>query len=151
MQQNIWRHMLPLYLAFIIAFPLAMAWVECRPLQGPTICLFRQVTHFDCPSCGLTRAFRAMGRLDVRGAIGYNPLGPALFVATCLGWGYAVAFVLSRGCLQLPRWWLRWRLTLLWIALTIYFTVGIGRIMYEVHHPPPPPRPIRAITLLRLW
>ena len=59
-----WRQLLPIYLAFVLAFPLGMAWVEVRAPGGPTLCAFRVLTHLDCPGCGLTRAYRAMGRLE---------------------------------------------------------------------------------------
>jgi len=79
-----------LYILFILAFPLGMAWLETRPTTGPTSCLFRAMTGLDCPGCGMTRAFRAMGRLDIMGAVKYNPLGPAFFVVALACWVYGV-------------------------------------------------------------
>jgi hypothetical protein len=134
MERPQWRHHWPLYLAFVLAFPLAMACVETHPLNGPTICPFRLVTHLDCPSCGMTRAFRAMGRLDVRGAMGYNPLGPLLFLVVLSGWGYAIVMLLTRGRISLPPCWTRWRRTLCWSGLALYLLVGIARVVYEAIH-----------------
>ena len=135
MNPTTWRRLWPYYLAFVLAFPLAMGWVETHTLDGPSICLFRRETGLDCPSCGLTRAFRAMGRLDVRAAIRYNPLGPVIFLLVCLGWGYALGMLGTRGGVRLPRWWARWHLPLLWGGLALFLLVGVVRIVYEVYHP----------------
>ncbi len=134
-----WRQLLPIYLAFVLAFPLGMAWVEVRAPGGPTLCAFRVLTHLDCPGCGLTRAYRAMGRLDVAGAFQYNPLGPALFTATVLLWGFAVVMVGTRGRIRLPAWWPAAQPRVLWVAVVLYLGVGFVRIAYEITHPPPPP------------
>ncbi|HOS44326.1 MAG TPA: DUF2752 domain-containing protein [Armatimonadota bacterium] len=135
MSPEAWRRMLPLYLLFVLAFPLGMAWVEARPITGPSLCGFRQLTGLDCPSCGLTRAFRAMGRLQVREAFGYNPLGPAVFLVAVGAWLSAVAMLLARGRLPIPAWWRRWQPRLFWMAVIIYLAVGIGRMVYEIGHP----------------
>ncbi len=37
-------------------------------------CLFRAVTGFDCPGCGMTRACRALLQGDVGGALAFHPL-----------------------------------------------------------------------------
>ncbi|MDR1631038.1 MAG: DUF2752 domain-containing protein [Oscillospiraceae bacterium] len=37
-------------------------------------CLFRAVTGIPCPSCGMTRAWFAVARLDFRAAFRYHPL-----------------------------------------------------------------------------
>ncbi|MHB9025750.1 MAG: DUF2752 domain-containing protein [Armatimonadota bacterium] len=127
------------YWIYLLAFPLGMAWVELRPSDGPTICLFRLLTHLDCPSCGLTRAFGAMGRLDVLEAVGYNPLGPAVFLLAVALWGYALAMIFTGGRYQLPTWWQRRTSMLLTWALAVFLLVGLGRIGYELRHPPPAP------------
>lgn len=143
-----WRRVAPWYLAFLLAFPLGLLIVEARPSEGPTTCLFRVLTHRDCPSCGLTRAFRAMGRLDVAGAFRYNPLGPVVFAGVCLYWLYAAAMVATRGRVSLPSWWVRWRWRLTWGALAVFLLVGTVRFVYEWHHPPPPPS---APDALLVW
>lgn len=37
-------------------------------------CVFQHFLHIPCPGCGMTRALRAVLRLDLRGAWGYNPM-----------------------------------------------------------------------------
>jgi len=45
------------------------------------LCLFRRVFGFNCPSCGVTRAFFAASRGEILTAIAYNPL---MFVLTLI-------------------------------------------------------------------
>ena len=132
MAPQLWRSMLPLYLLYIVAFPAGMVAVELLPPGGPPVCLFRALTHLDCPSCGMTRAFRSLGKLDVRKAIGYNPLSPAVFLGALVCWGYAIAQVCRGGRLRLPAWWVRWQPRLVWMALLVYLLVGIGRMACEL-------------------
>jgi Protein of unknown function (DUF2752). len=40
----------------------------------PDICPIFRVTHFPCPTCGITRAFVALAGGDVVGALGFHPL-----------------------------------------------------------------------------
>lgn len=53
-------------------------------------CLFRNVFGIECPSCGISRAWLALLKGDLRAAIGYNPLfwlPPALILYCCRdGW-----------------------------------------------------------------
>ena len=50
-------------------------------------CFFHEVTGWNCPGCGLTRAAGAISRLSFAEALGYNPMIP--FYAVYGGW-YAV-------------------------------------------------------------
>lgn len=139
MKRQVWRSLLPSYLAFVLAFPLGMAWVESHPANGPTICLFRLITHLDCPGCGLTRAFRAMGRLDVLEAFRYNPLGPPIFLAVLFCWFFALAMLITGGGIRIPSWWTRRREQIVLWGAVLFLLVGTVRLVYELHHPPPPP------------
>ncbi|HEX2949835.1 MAG TPA: DUF2752 domain-containing protein [Armatimonadota bacterium] len=124
-----------------------MLWVESNPHHNHTICLFRLVTRLDCPTCGMTRAFRAMGRLDVSEAIRYNPLGPAFFGMVVIGWVYAIIMFCSGGKTPIPMWWIHWRRHFFWGMLAVLLIVGIGRMVYELHHPPLPAQPWHFITV----
>lgn len=63
----------------------------------PDLCTFRRITGIDCPGCGLTRSFIALGHGDAARAWTYNPAGWLL---------YAVVVF------QLPyRSWQLWRVT----------------------------------------
>jgi hypothetical protein len=135
-----WRRTMPVYLAFVILFPLGLLLVQAMPEDPPTVCLFRLVTHLECPTCGMTRAFRAMSRLDVREATGYNPLGPPLFAGAVLFWGYALGKLRTRGRLQPPAWWRHWQSRLLWVAVAAVLVVGVTRMVHQWRHPLPPPR-----------
>jgi Protein of unknown function (DUF2752) len=57
--------------------------------DAPVVCPFRRVTGLPCPSCGLTRSWKAAADLRVADSLAYHPLG----AATLLG---AVAFALDR-------------------------------------------------------
>jgi hypothetical protein len=140
MERRSWRAIFPVYLFFVLAFPAGMIAVELLPLTEKTICGFRIATGLDCPSCGLTRAFRAMGRLDAAEAFRYNPLGPVIFLGALALWGYAIGMLCTGGRLRLPAWWQRHQVRVTWLALAIFLLAGIGRVCYELRHPPPPVR-----------
>jgi hypothetical protein len=128
--------MLPVYLAYMLAFPAGMAWVELRPPDaGPSMCVFRASTGIDCPGCGLTRGFRAMGRLDAASAFRYNPLGPALFLGALAYWVFTLLAVCSGGRVRVPTWWIRVRTPLFYGGLALYLIVGLGRMALEIRYP----------------
>ena len=37
-------------------------------------CMYKTLTGLDCPSCGISRTFLALFRLDIAAAFGYNPV-----------------------------------------------------------------------------
>jgi hypothetical protein len=43
-------------------------------LPKAPLCPFNALTGLPCPGCGMTRAFLALGRLDLAGAFALNPL-----------------------------------------------------------------------------
>lgn len=53
---------------------------------GPTLCPFRLLTGRRCPLCGLTRSVGRAARGDLHGALAHHPAGPAVVVATVVGW-----------------------------------------------------------------
>jgi len=53
-------------------------------LPGFGICAIRRWTGLPCPGCGLTRAFCAISRGNIAGAIALNPFSLPLYAATIL-------------------------------------------------------------------
>lgn len=51
--------------------------LQARGLErAPVTCLFRRVTGYPCPSCGLTRSWQAVAHLQFADGVGYHPMGP---------------------------------------------------------------------------
>lgn len=70
------------------------AWVFTRwGLRTPP-CLFYEFTGYPCPSCGATRALRAVVMGDLRGAFLLNPLAFAVMLAGLVAVLYASSVVL---------------------------------------------------------
>jgi len=51
------------------------------------LCTFRALTGIPCMSCGATRAFGRLARLDLTGALAFHPLATALALGVVL-WGF---------------------------------------------------------------
>ena len=47
----------------------------------PIDCIFKSITGFPCPSCGLTRGFRALLKGDIVSAFNYNILTIPIFIS----------------------------------------------------------------------
>lgn len=47
-------------------------------------CLFKNVTGYPCPTCGLTRSFHDTAHLDMHRAFDFHFLGPVLFAGLLL-------------------------------------------------------------------
>ena len=68
-----------------------------HPSSLPTLCWSQLLFHRECPGCGLTRSFLALGRGSLAEAERLNPLGPILFL-------FAIALLLVRlGRMVAPR------------------------------------------------
>jgi hypothetical protein len=50
----------------------------------PSVCLFRRVTGFRCPLCGLTQATRALTRGDLGQAVEMHPFAPLVWAVAAL-------------------------------------------------------------------
>ena len=79
---------------------LYLFWVRTTGLGIP--CLFREVTGWLCPGCGITTLFVCLSRLDIQGAFQANPF---LFVTAPL----LVAEIICYDYMQvkkrpLPKW-----------------------------------------------
>ena len=49
-------------------------------IRVPNLCALKRTTGYDCPGCGLTRCFIAMGHGQWGRAFQYHPVGTAMFV-----------------------------------------------------------------------
>ncbi len=93
--------------AAFVAGQIPRSTLESAPLCWSVILLHRQ-----CPGCGLTRSFAAIGRGSVAEASALNPLGPILFA-------YAFAVIAIRlGKRVAPR-------TRFWQMADIAFLVAV--------------------------
>lgn len=78
-------------------------------------CPFRTLTGIPCFSCGMTRTFRFMARLEPGKALRLNPLGTALFVFVAVFVLYAAVvllFRLPRVRFTIKHAWMKWALRL---------------------------------------
>jgi hypothetical protein len=61
-----------------------------------SLCVFKAVTGLPCMTCGTTRAYTRLARLDLAGALAMNPL-VTLATLTLLPWAAADLALLRRG------------------------------------------------------
>lgn len=73
-----------------------------------TICVFRRLTGYPCPTCGLTRGFVAMAHGQWAGVLHACPLAVLLYAATALVFAVNTAALLC-GVRLTPGRWLQWR------------------------------------------
>jgi hypothetical protein len=62
-----------------------------------TTCWFRTAFQIDCPYCGMTRSFVALGHGDLAAAFRFHPAGPLLFAAMAVGLVALVLVAIRRG------------------------------------------------------
>lgn len=91
--------------------------------HGSSMCPLRALTGVECPSCGLTRSFVALGNLSWADAVAAHPLGPALAAL--------LAFELGRHALAAARGRAAARSRAVeraWVALALALLIlGVGR------------------------
>ena len=71
--------------------------IAVRGRRMPPLCMFRLVTGRRCPSCGTTRAFLYMFRLEPLNAMRANVFSPFTFALTTLTASRAAIRVLAAG------------------------------------------------------
>jgi len=91
--------------------------VAGSPFPG---CMFRALTGFYCPGCGMTRMLHALAHFDVPRAFAMNPLAMAMLALSplLLAWKYGWQPKLLRPLVALlaePKFWLV-LLSMYWIA-----------------------------------
>jgi len=101
-----------------------------------TICAFKNVTGLPCPGCGLTHSFCALARGHLAQALGYNMLGPAVFLVFVLLWIRSTCALTgwNRAALALDL--LGRRLRLARVFVTAFVLFGVGRIVYLLIYRP---------------
>lgn len=62
------------------AILLAGLFVSIEKLAKLPLCFFKSFFKFDCPGCGLTRAFLSLPRGEIARAIQFNAASPVLYV-----------------------------------------------------------------------
>lgn len=77
--------------AFFVVMLVASSWLEPSDTaltvfgyELPTTCLWRGLTGWRCPGCGMTRSFTFMGNLQPVEAFRVHVLGPFLYVGAVL-------------------------------------------------------------------
>ncbi len=71
--------------AALIAWALLAAWTPPDDARW-SVCLFQRVTHHDCATCGMTRAFALLAKGDVVGSLARHPLALPLAGEALLVW-----------------------------------------------------------------
>ena len=104
----------------------ALAWLGLvgvtellpRGADAPPLCHFRRLTGVECPTCGSTRAVRAVLAGDVLGAVAFNPL-MMLILAGLVVWFVVRVIGRHRIVLEASPGWRRWSLPLFLGALLL--------------------------------
>ena len=84
-------------------------------------CFFKQLTGIQCPSCGATRMFLSLFRLDFASAIKYNPV--LFFLWPVIGGEILYVTYMGGNNRDLPK----WNLALIYIVFAIMMIFGIIR------------------------
>jgi Protein of unknown function (DUF2752) len=87
---------------------IALAATLLAPLATPLApllpdCLFRELTGLPCPTCGTAHAALALARLDLPGAVAFNPLATLGALVFLLGGAAAAVAALAGRPLSEPR------------------------------------------------
>jgi hypothetical protein len=95
-----------------------------------TICLFKNLTGFPCPGCGLTHSFCALGKGEIREAFAFNLMGPPLFLVLIGVWIRSACVLLNSTDLAL---WLdkgAARVHITTVFVVSFLVYGVVRIAY---------------------
>lgn len=92
---------------------------------GPVLCPFLRLTGLPCPTCGMTRAWVALGHGDWSSAVHLNPLTPVVF-GTVLVW--LVVLLLRRAGRDSPQWFGKLLVPLVVAGVGVYGFARIGLV-----------------------
>lgn len=67
-------------------------------------CIWRQVTGWECPGCGGTRALSSLFRGDLVASISMNPIVVASYAAALLLGAQAIAGAIGKRTVHWPHW-----------------------------------------------
>lgn len=92
--------------------------VAVRRLGFGIPCLYKTFFRLDCPTCGITHMFFALGRLDLAAAFAYNPVVLCLLPLWCAVCIRLACLYVQSGRVRLEKWMLA---TLLFSVLALFF------------------------------
>lgn len=96
-----------------------------KPL--PPMCSLKRYTGLDCPGCGLTRSFIALGHGRLKESIDFNPAGPLWFllIAGQIPWQTWQLTRISRGQREFDLGW--WGQGLIYLGMAALIVQWIVR------------------------
>jgi hypothetical protein len=78
-------------LVSIIVLPLVFATIPTTFFENtPSICLWKNLFGFECPGCGMTRAFSAVIHFQFAKAFGFNKLVVIVFPLLLFVWFFSI-------------------------------------------------------------
>lgn len=119
----------------LLSFPCFVLISRFFPFDRlPAVCVFRLVTGYPCPTCGLTRSVVAIMHLDLIKAVHMNPFG-FLIVGGLAGWWVVSLYEMATGVTtSLHRWVVRHALYLVLPCIAALGLFGVLRIAWLIHH-----------------
>jgi hypothetical protein len=97
-----------------------------------TICGFKNATGLPGPACGLTHSFCELGKGNLHGALGFNLMGPPLFLLSVAYWLRSACLIggLERPARAFDDFVSRYRIV--WAFVLSFVVFGAARIFYLV-------------------
>lgn len=85
--------------AFVFTTAVFVVSVVYHPPDTPTVtlCTLKNSTGFDCPTCGLTRAFCALAKGEWTRALRFHPMSPVVFALFGWWWLRSLWYLIGRG------------------------------------------------------
>ena len=107
------------WLPVLVVFGILTAgWLFTPAVVDPyPLCLFKHITSYDCPGCGLTRSFLSLARGHVIDAFHFNPAGPLLYLFFIFYLYDLICRALNKSTKLPPLWLVKIYSVLLFIVL----------------------------------
>lgn len=100
----------------------------------PVLCVFRLVTGYPCPTCGLTRSIVAIMHFDLIKAVHMNPFGFLIVGGLAVWWVVSLYEMATGLTTSLHRWMVRYTLHLVLLCLGALGLFGVLRIAWLIKH-----------------